>query len=107
MRFRPGPESCMGSGGRMNSGVRQAEPGILRQIGRKYRESWRAHREIKRYAGGSEHRPVADEWMDTAGNGAADESNPDNAESNEGGTIAASAERHDGRGGIAAGSGGE
>jgi hypothetical protein len=84
-------------------------------------KSWRAHREIKRYAGGGEHRTVADEWMDAAGNGAAaDESespdeSPDESndtataadESDGSGASAGRAERHDGTAWIAAGPGSE
>ena len=84
-------------------------------------KSWRAHREIKRYAGGSEHCTVADEWMDAAGNGAAaDESESANEstdesydtatgadESDRSGAGAARAKRYDGTGWIAAGSGSE
>ena len=48
------------------------------------RKSWRAHREIKRYAGGSEHWTVADECVDAARTGAADDSNtPDSADADE------------------------
>ena len=71
-------------------------------------KSWRAHREIKRYAGGGEHRTVADEWMDAAGNGAAADESNDTAtvadESYRSSTAAGCAERHDGTGWIAAGS---
>ena len=69
-------------------------------------KSWRAHREIKGYAGGSEHRTVADECMDAAGNGAADESNDtatDTGKSDGCGASAASGERYDGTAGVAAG----
>ena len=76
-------------------------------------KSWRAHREIKRYAGGSEHRTVADEWMDAAGNGAAADESADESSSSDtaaadesygSGAAAACAERYDGAGWIAAGS---
>ena len=78
-------------------------------------KSWRAHREIKRYAGGGEHRIVADEWMDAAGNGAAADESPNESndtaagadESDRAGSGAAGAERYDGTGWIAAGSGSE
>src|SRR6266481_526414 len=111
----------MGSGRRMNLGVRQR--GIELPANRRAAsgKSWRAHREIKRYAGGSEHCTIADEWMDAAGNGAAaDESesadeSPDESddtaatadESERSGTAAAGAERHDRTAWIVAGSSGE
>ena len=100
----------------MNLGVRQEF--VLPANRREARgKSWRAHREIKRYAGGGEHRTVADEWMDAAGNGAAADESDDTAtaadqssgtvadESNRAGSGAAGAERHDGTAWIAAGSG--
>ena len=77
-------------------------------------KSWRAHREIKRHAGGSEHRTVADEWMDAAGNGAAadesahESSSNDTAAADESygtGASAARTDRHDRAAWIAAGSG--
>src|ERR1700746_1415781 len=76
-------------------------------------KSWRAHREIKRHAGGSEHRTVADEWMEAAGNGAAAAESADESSSIDTaaagasagpGAAAACAERYDGAGWIAAGS---
>ena len=112
---------CVGSGRGMNLGVRQR--GVALPANRRAApgKSWRAHREIKRYAGGGEHRTVADQWMDAAGNGAAaDESesadeSPDQStdescatdpaapdQSYGSGTAAGCAERYDGTGWIAA-----
>src|ERR1700722_10612175 len=57
-------------------------------------KSWRAHREIKGYAGSSEHRIVADECEHAAGNGAAD--NPaDTDESYGPGSSAVRGQRYD------------
>ena len=100
----------MGSGMRMNLGVRQR--GIVLPANRREArgKSWRAHREIKRYAGGSEHCAVADECMDAAGNGAAAESNHADTTADEPdrtGAAAARDERYDGTGGVAAGSAAE
>jgi len=77
-------------------------PANCRQVPEK---SWRANREIKRYAGGSEHRAVADECVDAAGIGATDQSNADAAaEPDQAGSGAGSTERYDGTAGIATGS---
>src|SRR5258707_101645 len=99
----------------MNLGVRQrgiALPANRREAPGK---SWRAHREIKRYAGGSEHCTVADEWMDAAGSGTAADESPDQSydtatgadESYGSGDAAGRTERYDGTGWIAAGSAAE
>src|SRR5260370_30340347 len=101
----------------MNLGVRQRGTALPANRREAPGKSWRTHREIKRYAGGSEHCTVADEWMDAAGNGAAadesesaDESN-DTAtatdESERSGTSADGGERYDGTAWIAAGTGSE
>src|SRR5260370_36482419 len=109
----------------MNLGVRQRGTALPANRREAPGKSWRAHREIKRYAGGGENCTVADEWMDAAGIGAAadesesaDESadeSPDESpdESNDPATAAAEsdgsdpsaggAERHDGPAWIARG----
>src|SRR6266478_5592067 len=100
----------------MNLGVRHRGTALPANRREAPGKSWRAHREIKRYAGGGEHCTVADEWMDAAGIGAAadesesadespDESNDPATESDGSGASAGRAERHDGTAWIAAGPG--
>jgi len=92
---------------RMNLGVRQREVALPANRREAPGKSWRAHREIKRYAGGSEHCTVADECVYAAGNGAAAESDHTAAaadESDRTGASAACVERHHGTGRVAAGS---
>src|SRR5258708_12083447 len=101
----------------MNLGVRHRGTALPANRREAPGKSWRAHREIKRYAGGSEHCTVADEWMDAAGKrAAADESESadqsgDTAtgadESYRAGASAAGAERYDGTAWLAAGTGSE
>src|SRR5258708_35094545 len=95
----------------MNLGVRHRGTALPANRREAPGKSWRAHREIKRYAGGSEHCTVADEWMDAAGSGAAaDESNdtdPDADEPDRSGAAATRDQRYDGTVWIAAGSGAE
>ena len=95
---------------RMSLGVRQREVALPANRREAPGKSWRAHREIKRYAGGGEHCTVADECVHAAGNGATAESNHTDAaadESDRAGASAARAERYDGAARIAAGSGSE
>ncbi len=76
------------------------------------RKSWRAHREIKRFASSSEHCTVADECSDAARNGAAagsaasgfHDDTTDADEPDATGAPATCCERYDGSTGIAAGS---
>ena len=101
----PGPEGLCGF--RRRSEFRSpAANCIAGKWRRNTGKSWRAHREIKRYAGGSEHRTVADECVNAAGNGATDESTDTGKPDDSGGT-AARGERYDGTAWIAAGSGTE
>jgi hypothetical protein len=74
-------------------------PGRAHCDGEESGKSWRAHREIKGYAGGSKHWTVADERDHATRNGAADE--PDRT-----GAATGYRERYDGSG-AAAGSGAE
>src|ERR1700722_2588562 len=75
-------------------------PGRAHCDGEESGKSWRAHREIKGYAGGSKHWTVADERDHATRNGAADE--PDRT-----GPATGYRERYDGAECAAAGSGAE
>src|ERR1700733_1043952 len=74
----------------------------------KRRKSWRTHREIKRFAGGSERCPDVDECVSAERIGAAatgsGDTEPDDAQRDAAGAAAADSERHDWAARFAAGS---